>query len=164
MGGTQAIHQRLGFTRGQGRRRKNDVLQGLGQDPAEPDNHAGPELGVPHEAGDQLTRPRYLLGHQQSHRPVFGPRLGEQDFGGGFHPGSVGQPHLHQPALGLVGDAIAAEFQHHRKTQAFGCKRRLSRCFDSPFTRERNIKIGEQILRGGFGEGRGELSCHGRAA
>ena len=91
------------------------VADRLGEDPTEPEHHAGTELGIPDEAGDQLALAAHHLGDEQRDLTILRPRGGEQRLGLGRHRRHIAEADANEPALRLVGDSVPGQLEHDRK-------------------------------------------------
>ena len=144
---------------GAGKRRggKDHIGQRFAQNAAEAEQHAGAELRIAHQAGDQLEPGGDHLGNQQPFGAVAGAGLRQQPDGGGAQRGFIGQVQPHQAALGLVGNARAAELGRHRVADL----RRQSgggiAVGGQALPRHRHAELGQQLLCGVLGE----CVCHG---
>ncbi len=98
-----------------GRRREDHVPERLGQDAAQAQHHAGAELRVAHQAGDQLAPAAHHLGDEQLHLTVLGAHEGQQLARRLAHGPRVREPETDGVALGLVGDAVATQLDGDRK-------------------------------------------------
>ncbi len=151
--GAEPVDHPPRFGGGERRAREDDVAEGLGEDAAQPQDHARPELRVAHHAGEQLAAPGDHLGDEEPHRPVLGAAPGEQ-LGGGRPDGrGVGEPEPHEVALGLVRDRLAAELDRHREAERHGRAHRSFGIVGQRLPRDRHAVGREQLLRGVLGEG-----------
>ena len=101
------------------RRGEHDVAERLGEDAAEPEHHARPELRIAHQAGDQLAPSAHHLGDQQRDaRRRRAARAPSSSAAARAHGGGVGEAEPHEIALGLVGDRVAAQLQHDREAES----------------------------------------------
>ena len=160
----QLLDQPLGLGPGQRGRRKGHVLEGFGQDAAQAHDHAGPELGITNQSGDQLPSARDLLRDQKLDRAILWASLSQQRLGRGVHRFAIGQAHHDETPLGLVGNAVSTEFEHYGKPNALGGFDGLRRAGGPALLGEANAKARKEFLGGGFGKGRRVGLRHGSAA
>ena len=116
----QLVEHVVGVVGGDRHEAERDVGQRLGEHPADADHHARPELRVGVHARDELARAGDHGRDDQGDRAVVGRGRGEQLAGGGPYCRGVGEPEPHQPTLGLVGDGVAGELDHHRVPELVG--------------------------------------------
>ncbi len=91
-----------------------DVVEHLGQDPAQPDQHHGAEHRVPAAADDQLHAGRRHRLHQVAAETGTGAGGGIGELGDAGPQGSlVRQPEQHAPSLGLMGQAFRLELERN---------------------------------------------------
>ena len=111
------------------------------------------------EASAASTIPAQHRGDEQVDLAVLGGGRTQQFGGGGLDGGCVDQIQSHQPALGLVGDAVATQLRHDRETELLGCGHGGPAGVDDPLLSDRNAERDQQTLRLGFTQGRhGERS------
>ena len=94
---------------------EGDVGDGLGEDAADAEHHGHAELRVAVQPGDQLAvaaRPSARRAGATS--PSSGRAAASSSRGRLAHRVGVAEAEPHQAALGLVGDGVAAQLQHHR--------------------------------------------------
>ncbi len=135
-----------------GRRAEDDIGDGLGEDPTDAEHHRRPELRVAQHARDQLP---VSLDHgrdEDGDVAILGRGRGQQLGGGAGHGVGVGEAEAHEPAFGLVGDAVAVELGHDREPELLGRRHRLVRRADDAFTGDRHAALGEEALGLGLGE------------
>ena len=77
MGGAKRFRQTAGLGLADRRRRESHVGKGVGEDAPEPEHHAGAELRIAHQAGDQLAAAAHHLGHQQADLAVLRATIGQ---------------------------------------------------------------------------------------
>ena len=145
--GPQALDHAARLGAREGRAREDHVTDGLGEDAAEPERDAGPELGIAHQARDELASALDLLGHEQSLEAVFGSCSSEKVLGGAAYGFTVAETEADQVALGLVRDALAAELHHHGEADLGGGSGRGLGALHEPFFAEPQAVPGEQLLR-----------------
>ena len=136
-------------------RREHDVAQRLGEDAADAEHHARPELRIAHEPRDQLARAAHLLGDEQPDRAVLGSRAREQLRGRGS------PPRRRRADRGARGRARSCARSRRRTASARpgsrappAAARASARARHEPLRGDRHAVLREQRLRGVLGERR----------
>jgi len=122
-------------------RSKHNVGDRFSKNAADPEHHVAAELRITHDTGDQLAIADNHRSHQQRHVTVGRGRLRQQLVGGTGDGASVGQVQLHQPALGLVRNGVAAELHRHRVPKFGGGHRCRARVCNLAFVGQRHTEL-----------------------
>ncbi len=135
-----------------GRRREDDVAERLGEDAAEPEDDAGPELRIAHQTGDELAPSAHLLGDQELDGSVVRARERQQLACRRPHGGGVGESEPDEIALGLVRDGVAAQLEDDRESDGLGRARRARDVRGEGLARHGNAVARDEGLRRMLGE------------
>ena len=117
--GNEAVDHFAGLEAAQRRGPKDNIGDGLGEDSPDSEHHRGTELGIAQYARNEFAVARDHRGDKQRDRPVFRCGLREQFGCGDLDRCSIGQAQLHQAALGLVSNRVAAQL-HDNWVAEFG--------------------------------------------
>jgi hypothetical protein len=164
--GPQTLQHATSLDARERRGREDHVTDGLGEDAAETEGDAGPELRIAHQTRDELAPTLDVLGDEQPLDAVFGPGPAEQILGGAAHGVAVAEADKDQLPFGLVREALAAELQHHGEAELLGRPGGRLGALDELLGGERQAVPGEQLLRVVLGEqpGAGFLHHGGKIA
>ena len=111
--GRKAVDHLAGLKSAQRCGPKHNIGDGLREDPPDSEHHCGAELGIAQYARNEFAVARDHRGDKKRDGPVFGCGLREQFGCGGLDGCGIGQAQLHQAALGLVSNRVAAQLHDH---------------------------------------------------
>ena len=131
---------------------EHDIGDGFRENPTDAEHDHRPELSIPNDSGDQLAVTRDHRCDEYVDVAVVGPGCGEQFSRSGLDGRTITEAQFDEPTLGLVGDRVAVQLRDDGISDLVGrgasCSRRLHESFRS----DRHAVLGEERLRGAFGQ------------
>jgi hypothetical protein len=131
---------------------EDDVADRLGEDPADAEHHARPELRIPDDPGDQLASAAHHLRDEEANGTVVRAAEGEQLRRRDGHRGRVGQSQPDEPALGLVRNRVARELHDDREAEPLRRGGGSRGIVGEPIARDGHAVRRDDRLRGVLGE------------
>ena len=158
----EVVNEVEGVTVLEGRPPEGHVGDSLGEDAAESQHDAGPELLVPDQSGDEFPVAVHHRADEQPDLSVLGSGSGQQV--GGRRTGLIPRREAQsdEAALGLVGDGVATELDNDREPECLsGLGSRPGVGGRRP-RGHRHAGVFDESARVGFGQG-GHRECLARA-